>query len=98
MRSSTDDLGVARPISSKLKRESKTYRQALGAVVTRLRTDKMWSQETLAEKTGYSTAYVIGLEHGRRNPSLEMIQAIAGVFGISPSQLLAQAERKQAKR
>jgi len=89
---------VARPISSKLKRESKTYRQALGAVVTQLRTGRTWSQETLAEKTGYSTTYVSGLEHGHRNPSLEMIQAIAQALGLRPSQLLAQAERKQAKR
>jgi len=89
---------VARPISSKLKRESKTYRQALGAAVTRLRTARKWSQQELADKTGYSTAYVNGLELGNRNPSLEMIQAVAQVFGLRPSQLLARAERRQSKR
>jgi len=89
---------VARPISSKLKRESKTYRQALGAVVTRLRTARKWSQQELADKTGYSTVYVNGLELGNRNPSLEMIQAVAQVFGLRPSQLLARAERRQSKR
>ena len=89
---------MARPISSKLKRESKTYRQALGAVVTRLRTARKWSQQELADKTGYSTVYVNGLELGNRNPSLEMIQAVAQVFGLRPSQLLALAERKQTRR
>jgi len=89
---------VARPISSKLKRESKTYRQALGAVVTRLRTARKWSQQELADKTGYSTVYVNGLELGNRNPSLEMIQAVAQVFGMRPSQLLVLAERKQTRR
>jgi len=89
---------VARPISSKLKRESKTYRQALGAAVTRLRTARKWSQQELADKTGYSTVYVNGLELGNRNPSLEMIQAVAQVFGLRPSQLLARAERRQSKR
>ena len=89
---------MARPISSKLKRESKTYRQALGAVVTRLRTARKWSQQELADKTGYSTVYVNGLELGNRNPSLEMIQAVAQVFGLRPSQLLARAERRQSKR
>ena len=89
---------MARPISSKLKRESKTYRQALGAVVTRLRTARKWSQQELADKTGYSTVYVNGLELGNRNPSLEMIQAVAQVFGMRPSQLLVLAERKQTRR
>ena len=89
---------MARPISSKLKREFKTYRQAVGAVVTSLRTGRKWSQSNLADKAGYSVAYVNGVELGKRNPSLEMIQAVAQVFGLRPSQLLARAERKQAKR
>ena len=89
---------MARPISSKLKREFKTYRQALGAVVTRLRTGRKWSQQSLADKTGYSLTYISGVELGHRNPSLEMIQAIAQVFGMRASQLLARAENKQAKR
>lgn len=87
---------MARPISARLKREFKTYRQSLGAVVTRLRTGKGWSQQSLADKTGYSLSYISGVELGRRNPSLEVLQAIAGSFGLRPSQLLAQAERKQA--
>ena len=89
---------MARPISSNLKREFKTYRQSLGAVVTRLRTDRKWSQQKLADKAGYSMSYISGVELGKRNPSLEMIQAVVQVFDLHPSQLLARAERRQSKR
>lgn len=66
--------------------------------MTELRTRRKWSRQSLADKTGYSLTYISGVELGHRNPSLEMIQAIAEVFGLRPSQLLAQAERKQARR
>jgi transcriptional regulator with XRE-family HTH domain len=89
---------MSRPITPDLKRQSKTYRQALGAVVTKLRTGKNLSQRVFAAKTGYSVGYMNQIESGKRNLSLEMIQALAEVFGLRASQLLAKAERKHAKR
>lgn len=90
-------LGVARPISLKLKRETNTPEQALGALITKLRTAKGWSQGKLSEKLGYDASYLGRVERGTQSPTLRMIVATAQVFGLKPSQLLARAERKQAK-
>ena len=88
---------MARPITPKLERQHNTPEEALGAVVTMLRTAKSWSQEYLAEKVGCTKVYVNRLEHGRQSPTLRLIAALAQVFGLRPSQLLARAERKYLK-
>ena len=95
---SSAERGRGRPIPATLKRKNKTYCQALGSTVTRLRIEKAWAQHHLAENTGYSTYYINCLEQGKRNPSLEVIQAISEVFDLRPSQLLALGERNQTKR
>jgi putative transcriptional regulator len=84
---------VARPITPKLKRLRGTFQQALGATVTILRTERNWSQQSLADKIGYNVAYLNGLEQGKRNPSLELLLALAQVFGLKPSQLFSRSER-----
>jgi transcriptional regulator with XRE-family HTH domain len=90
-------LGVARPIKSTLAREQNTPAQALGAVVTELRTQKKLSQQTFADKLGCSLSYINALERGKQNPSFKFIIAMAEVLGLKPSQLLARAERKYLK-
>jgi transcriptional regulator with XRE-family HTH domain len=84
---------VARPISPNLKRRHDTFQQALGMIVTMLRTGRKWSQQQLADKIGYNVTYLNGLEQGTRNPSLELVLALAHVFGLKPSQLFARTER-----
>jgi transcriptional regulator with XRE-family HTH domain len=84
---------VARPITSKLNRLRGTFQQALGTTVTILRTERNWSQQRLADKIGYNVAYLNGLEQGKRNPSLELLLALAQVFGLKPSQLFSRSER-----
>jgi len=93
----TDDSDVARPINPKLERQHNTPEQALGAVLTTLRTAKGWSQEDLGDKVGCSEVYVNRLEHGRQSPTFRLIVALAQVFGLRPSQLLARAEKKYLK-
>jgi transcriptional regulator with XRE-family HTH domain len=88
---------VARPVSSQLKRQQNTLQQALGAAITDLRTQRDWSQQVLADRLGYVLSYINSLERGKQNPSFKLIVAMAQVFGIRPSQLLARAERKQAR-
>ncbi len=96
-----DYAGVARPISNKLKRQTKTLGAALGTVVTRLRVEKQWSQRRLAEKSGYESSSISRIERGRANPTMALLIVMADVFGLRPSQLLARAERlylKHAKK
>lgn len=95
-----DDVGVAGKVSKKLKyrREAETLKQAIGAVVTQLRTEKSWPQVELAARSGYSLGWVNQLENGKINPSLELIIAFADTFRLTLSQFFARAERKHLNR
>lgn len=93
-----DDSGVARPISDKLKRQTRTLAQALGFVVTQLRVKRKWSQGDLARKAGFEITTINRFEGGKANPTMALVIALAGVFGLRPSQLLARAERKCMKQ
>jgi transcriptional regulator with XRE-family HTH domain len=85
-------------VSSKLKRETRTLGQAIGAVVTELRIGKRWSQGKLAAKAGYSTSWVNMLENGKINPTLELVIVFAGIFDLTLSQFFSRAERRHLKQ
>jgi len=89
---------MARPITEKLERHSNTPEEAFGTVITHLRVKRSWSQEYVSEKSGYSVRYITQVERGTQNPSLRVILALAGVFGVRPAQLLARAERLYRKQ
>ncbi len=84
-------------VSSKLKRETETLGQAIGAVVTELRLKKKWSQGELGRKAGYSTSWVNMLENGKVNPTLELVIVLADTFNLTLSQFFARAERKHRR-
>jgi putative transcriptional regulator len=48
-----------------------------------LRTERLWSQATLAERLGVSRQTVIAIETGRFDPSLPLAFRIARLFGRS---------------
>jgi transcriptional regulator with XRE-family HTH domain len=85
---------VARPITDNLERHADTPEQALGSVITQLRVERKWSQEFVAEKSGYSLRYFVRVEQGHQNPTYRFMLAVAPMFGLKASQLLARAERK----
>ncbi len=85
---------MARPISNKLKRQTRTLGQALGFVVTNLRVKKKWSQGDLAGKSGFEITTINRLEQGKANPTMALVIALSGSFEIRPSELLSRAERK----
>ena len=88
-----DAQGMVRPIKPNLKRQRNTLRQALGSVITELRTKRKWSQEEVSHKAGYSSRYIITIEKGQQNFSFDLLVAVAEVFGLSVSQLVVKAER-----
>jgi transcriptional regulator with XRE-family HTH domain len=92
-----DYADVARPISNKLRRQTKTLGAALGTVITRLRVQKQWSQRRLAERSGYESSSVSRVERGKANPTMALLIVMADVFRLRPSQLLARAERLYMK-
>ena len=59
-----------------------------GERIRSLRDAKDWSQEELAEKTGFHRTYIGMIERGERNLSLKNIEKFAVVFKMSVSKLL----------
>ncbi|HEX5392634.1 MAG TPA: helix-turn-helix transcriptional regulator [Rhodocyclaceae bacterium] len=62
------------------------------SAVRRLREDRGWSQEHLAERSNLNRSYVGDLERGQSIPSLTTIGKLAEAFDLSPSLLVAQCE------
>jgi DNA-binding XRE family transcriptional regulator len=78
------------------------WREVLGQ---RLRTLRLDQQETLAEtagRAGVSPQYLSEIERGRKEPSSEMIAALAGALGTTLTVLTGQVagdlRRQQAAR
>ena len=54
----------------------------------RLRGEKGWSQEELADQAGLHCTYVSGLERCVRNPSIMIIERLAKALKVSAGRLL----------
>ena len=61
----------------------------LGLNVRRLREAKGWSQEDYADRAGIHRTYVSDIERGRRNPTITVVEKLAGPFDIAPGELLS---------
>ena len=59
-----------------------------GIRIKDLRNQRGWSQEFLAEKTGFHRTYIGMIERAERNLSLTNIEIFAITFDISISELL----------
>ena len=59
-----------------------------GLRIKELRHKNEWSQEMLAEKTGFHRTYIGMLERGERNLSLKNVEIFANSFNLSISELL----------
>jgi len=89
---------VAGKVGDRLDRKSDTPERALGAVITELRIKRGWGYEHVAHRVGVSPTYMNDMEHGKRNPTFRVLQAIAHLHGLKLSQLLAVGERKYERR
>ena len=56
--------------------------QKFGSQIRILRTQKNWSQEKLAETSGFHRTYIGMIERGERNPSLRNIHRFAQAFEL----------------
>jgi transcriptional regulator with XRE-family HTH domain len=63
-------------------------RRQLARNLKRLRTEKGWSQEELADQAGLHRTYVSGVERGVRNPTITIVAALAKALGVNASDLL----------
>ena len=67
----------------------KQLQKAFGATVKRLRKEQGFSQETFANESGLSQAYLSRVERGIANPQLDRIQKMAVRLGVSIPELFA---------
>ena len=62
-------------------------KHCLGKRIADLRRDRGFSQETLAEKTGYSTEFISLVERGINAPSVEGLDRIASALEVEIKEL-----------
>jgi transcriptional regulator with XRE-family HTH domain len=60
---------------------------AFGRNVARIRTEKEFSQDKLAEKADLDRTYLSGIERGVRNPGIKVVIRIARALGVTVDQL-----------
>jgi transcriptional regulator with XRE-family HTH domain len=65
------------------------WREVLGSRLRALRTDRGETLAQTAERAGISPQYLSEVERGRKEPSSEMIAALAGALDITVADLMA---------
>ena len=63
----------------------------IGRFVRKLREQKQFTQDHLATRTGITYQYLSGLENGRENFSINVLEALAGALSVPLPQLVAAA-------
>ncbi len=64
------------------------WREALGRRLREVREERGERLVDIAERAGISTQYLSEIERGRKEPSSEMIAAVAGALGVDLADLL----------
>jgi transcriptional regulator with XRE-family HTH domain len=67
------------------------WREVLGSRLRALRTDRGETLAQTAERAGISPQYLSEVERGRKEPSSEMIAALAGALDLTVADLMADA-------
>jgi transcriptional regulator with XRE-family HTH domain len=66
------------------------WREVLGSRLRALRTERNETLAQTSERAGISPQYLSEIERGRKEPSSEMIAALAGALGITVADLMAE--------
>ena len=72
--------------------------KAFGIVISRLRTEKGMSQESLSAFAGIARSHLTMLENGRKTARLNTVFSIADALGIKPSELIRMVEEVDNKQ
>lgn len=68
-------------------------RAVVGLNVQRIRRERALSQEELSFRSGFTRAYLSGLEAGRRNPTLLSMAKIASALSVPLEDLIRPPEK-----
>jgi transcriptional regulator with XRE-family HTH domain len=70
------------------RRGSNELSEQFGERVRVMRKRKVWSLEELAERAGMHVTYLSSVERGYRNPTLNVVAALASALGVTLASLL----------
>jgi len=86
-----EGLKIARDLlhSERPKTVLDAYLKEFGGQVRQLRSQTGWTQQRLADLTGLTRAYIVSVEGGKQNVSLDVVVRIANALGVTPEHLLA---------
>jgi MerR family transcriptional regulator, light-induced transcriptional regulator len=65
------------------------YLKEFGNQVRQLRSQAGWTQQRLADLTGLTRAYIVSVEGGKQNISLDVVVRVANALEVTPDRLLA---------
>ncbi len=65
-----------------------------GRRLRELRLEKGWSQETLANLADIDRTYIPGIESGKRNVSIVILEKLSRSFEINISDLLGEIDKE----
>lgn len=68
------------------------YLKELGRRVRDLRQKAGWTQEQLAKATRLTRAYIVAVESGKQNVSMDVVIRVANGLGVAPDQLLSMED------
>ena len=77
-------------------KDSRDIEQRIALRLARLRADKGWSLEALADKTGISRATLSRLERAELSPTAAMLGTLCTVYGWTLSRFMTEAETRPA--
>ncbi len=67
--------------------DPKQVRKKLGELIRRLREQRGWSQEELANETGFGRSFTSSIERGTKDVRISTLVRLANIFGIHLRQL-----------
>lgn len=76
---------------------SEGFYDALGRTIKVARTDLGIGRKDLAETAGISYSYLAAIENGRKQPSSQVLLAIADALGLRTHELLESAEGRRVR-
>ena len=89
---------MAKRIGAEKERKARHLDEALGAELTELRIRRKWSQQRLADITGYDESYVRQVERGTKSATLRTLTDLSSAFSIPVSSLIRRAERRLSRK
>jgi transcriptional regulator with XRE-family HTH domain len=71
--------------------DQKRLADYIGLTIRRLRLERDFTLQALADESGVSKSYLGDIEKGRKNPTTDVIEAVAAALGVPARRLLYHA-------